>query len=188
MPSDRAPGMALCRAILHAFSVMSGNSGPDALRARLGAEDALAICRGAGMDVAAIEARWSAAAPARPARQRREADIFAADPAHDPRVVNAQVRGGDVRAALREVATDVSNPVRAEKASIAIDYLASGRVSVAEALDQASVDTARKAYERQGGMPVPLGVSAGPDSRPQQRSAVHQDVAPLASENGGLDL
>jgi hypothetical protein len=180
----RAYGRALCAI----YSNVTGQPAPDALRARLGRETALLVLEAAGM-AAGVEARWAAdAAPVQ--QQRQQSQLFADDPMHDPRVVQAQVRGGDVKAALREVAEDTSNPLRAQRAAIALDILAAGRVkysdtqiqavgSPAEAVEHARVLIAMRRYERQGSQPVPLGVSAGEDGRPIQRSAVHRDAGSL---------
>jgi hypothetical protein len=173
---------AIARALVVLAAEIGRQPGPDSLRARLGSEDALLIAQAAGISAAGIHARWAGAAPARPAQQKTS--IWDDDPMHDGRVMNAQLApDGNVRQALREVATDMSNPRRAQRASLALDYLAAGRMSLSDALTAVEVQLDRDCRSSQrGGLPVPLGVSAGPDGVPRQRSAVHQDVAPLASE------
>jgi len=189
MPSDDQIA-SLARAVAGLYATLGGQPAPDAMRARLGAEDALNVMHLAGQDTAPVAARWAGATPARPAaqQQRRQAHIFETDPMHHPAVVAAQIRGGDVRAALRTVAADMSNPPRAQRAAMALDFLAADRMSVADAVDAASAELQRaKVNAERGGMPVPAGISAGEDGRPRQSSRVHMDVTPLASERGGAD-
>jgi hypothetical protein len=178
-----AEHQALARAVVALAARVTGQAGPDGLRAMLGTDTALAVLDAAGADTPSIQARWEAAAPAwQQVPQRRQSDVFDIDPMHHPAVVLAQVRDGDVTGAMREVAADMSNPARAQRASMALDFMASGRMTLADAIEAASAQIARSRYERQGGQPVPMGVSAGPDSRPVQRSAVHAGVPALGSE------
>jgi len=95
--------------------------------------------------------------------QRRQASTFDLDPAHDPRFVSAQVRGGgDVIGALRKIACDPSVPHRAQRASLAMNYLASGRVGVDDALGAAERELERaRRQPHGGGMPVPMGSPLG---------------------------
>lgn len=147
------------------------------------------------MGTAAVEARWTAEAPpVQQQQQRQQPQLFGDDPMHDPRVVQAQIRGGDVKAALREVAEDMSNPLRAQRAALALDLLAAGRVkysntaiqpvgSPSEACEHdARTVIAMGRYKRQGSQPVPMGAVAGPDGVPRQTSVVRTSVPALASE------
>lgn len=202
MSSDQAEILqAACRAISRIAATQSAMPAPDALRARVGAADALLVCEGAGMNPEQIKAQWAAEAAAPVQQPRQQPQLFSSDPMHHPAVVDAQVRGGDVKAALREVAEDPAVPALCrQKASIALDILAAGHykrpgaqdpeivTSIGDAMEAASAEIVRRGHHvdpgRKEGLPAPAlfgagQVTAGPDGVPRQGSATHTAVPEL---------
>lgn len=119
------------------------------------------------------------AAPGVPLPPAQSTTLFSGDPRHDLRFVATAVRGGDVRAALRQIAEDTAVPrLMAQKAEYALSFIAKG-MAVPDALDQAEEAVCRGPAARQP-RPVPtLPLVPFPardeDGNPVQRSVVRRE-------------
>ena len=142
----------------------TGQAVPDLLRARLGAEDAEHILADAGVAAPPAAPR----APVQSAGQSATAGLWASSPDHDPRVVQALVRGaGD-----GELST-----IRAE---VAAEY--ASRAAERQARQQSNVlwRTGRGELLTDGS-PAVLGASYGPSGAPVQTSRADSSVQALGT-------
>ena len=158
MAAERSVVRAQSRALLALLAQPGGLPGPDVLRRVLSdPEDAMAICASAGLNPAAVQARWADTAPAAPAQSR--SDFWGQFPDHNEDFLRGTRSLADVTAEheQRQVA-------RAARRESPVLWRTRDGGAVTD------------------GEPAVMGASFGPGGAPVQRSAVHADVPELRSE------
>jgi hypothetical protein len=143
-----------------ALAVLGVQGGPG------GREDALRCLRAAGYPPEPVAQRWAEEAPLRQQSSTVAGDLYANDPAHDPRVTEALLAG----ASMAEVG-DLIAEVRAERQQAGQEARAA---AAAAGVDPGVLWVTREgAVLRDGGAVTPLV---------PQRSVVRKDVPELGSE------
>jgi hypothetical protein len=147
---------------LAAIGVQSGNGGR---------EDSLRVLRAAGFSPDPVAQRWAEEAPLRRQSSSVAGDLYANDPAHDPRVTEA-VRAGLSMAEVADITAEVAAEHRRVKQEAVAAAAAAGHDP------RVLWETREGKVLRDGGAETPLT---------PQRSIVRKSVPPLGERPPGAE-